>query len=105
MAETIDLSALKERLQNFAQVRNWEKFHSPKNLAMAMSVEAAELVEIFQWLKEDESYQLSENQRQAVKHEVADVIIYLIRMCSILDINIAEAVDEKILLNGEKYPE
>ena len=91
-------------LRQFAIDRDWEQFQSPKNVAMALIVEAAELVEHFQWLSEDESYQLPAEKRKAVAHEMADVLIYLMRLSDRLDIDLMQAVEEKIQLNAEKYP-
>lgn len=91
-------------LRQFAIDRDWEQFQSPKNVAMALIVEAAELVEHFQWLSEDESYNLPADKREAVSHEMADVLIYLMRLSDRLDIDLLQAVAEKIRLNAEKYP-
>lgn len=99
-----DLLALSQRLREFAQARDWEQFHSPKNLAMALIVEAAELVEHFQWLKEDQSYQLDARQREDVALEMADILIYLIRIAERLDIDLAEAAHRKIEINEKRYP-
>ncbi len=99
-----DLHHLKQRLRRFAAERDWEQFHSPKNLAMALVVEAAELVEHFQWLTEAQSEQLPADKLKAVAHELADIQVYLVRMADRLDIDLASAIDEKLKLNGEKYP-
>jgi NTP pyrophosphatase (non-canonical NTP hydrolase) len=98
------LAELKQKLQAFVDARDWAQFHSPKNLAMAMIVEAAELVEHFQWDTETESRQLSDEKRQQVSHELADTFVYLLRISQVLDIDIIQAANEKIALNGEKYP-
>ena len=95
---------LNRKLRQFAIDRDWEQFQSPKNVAMALIVEAAELVEHFQWLSEDESYNLPADKREAVSHEMADVLIYLMRLSDRLDIDLLQAVAEKIRLNAEKYP-
>ncbi len=104
--ENLDISILKNDLIKYARDRDWEKFHSPKNLAMALSVEASELVEIFQWLSEEDSLNVSksEDKLRAVSDEVADIMLYLIRICTVLDINIPDAIDKKIQKNIEKYP-
>ena len=96
--------ALKLRLRAFAAARDWDQFHSPKNLAMALIVEAAELVEHFQWLKQSESLSLTGDKREAVRMELADIQIYLVRIADKLDINLLEAVEQKILVNEQKYP-
>lgn len=103
-ASRLDISALQESLRRFAADRDWEQFHSPKNLAMALSVEASELVEIFQWLTEAQSADLDAATRAAVAEEIADVQIYLLRLADRLRIDIPRAVDEKLALNARKYP-
>lgn len=99
-----DIDSLQAELRNFAEERDWDKFHSPKNLAAALSVEAAELLEHFQWLTEAESSALSMKQRHEVSEELADVLLYLIRLADKLDIDLVEAADRKLLKNAEKYP-
>lgn len=98
------LEELRQRLRDFADARDWEQFHSPKNLAMALIVEAAELVEQFQWLTEKESAELSPSQREAVEQEMADVLLYLVRLADRLDVDLLSAADRKIALNARKYP-
>ncbi len=98
------LEQIKATLQKFADDRDWDQFHSPKNLSMALSVEASELVECFQWLTEAQSQNLSPEQRQAVIDEMADVQIYLLRLATKLDVNLLEAAEQKIVKNAEKYP-
>jgi len=98
------LRALQQRLAAFAAARDWEQFHSPKNLAMALSVEAAELVEEFQWLTEAESNALDVERRERVRLELADVFIYLLRLADRLDVDLMRAADDKIALNERKYP-
>lgn len=100
----MDIDALQERFREFADERDWDQFHTPKNLAMALSVEAAELLEHFQWLSEQESSELSEEKLNQVRREMADVFLYLIRLADKLDINLEDAVDEKMVLNAKKYP-
>ncbi|MHB1511656.1 MAG: nucleotide pyrophosphohydrolase [Acidiferrobacter sp.] len=95
---------LTERLAQFAKERDWEQFHSPKNLAMALIVEAGELVEQLQWLREEESHALPEAQRQAVSEEAADVLLYLLRFCDRLGIDLEQAAWAKIEKNAAKYP-
>ncbi len=91
-------------LRKFADERNWEQFHSPKNLAMALSVEVAELTEHFQWLTEAQSLSLNEQQREEVSLEMADVLIYLVRMADRLNIDLLDAARQKVVLNAKKYP-
>src|SRR5262245_44467526 len=98
------LRALQQRVAAFAAERDWEPFHSPKNLAMALSVEAAELVEELQWLTEDQSRNLDAARRERVRLEAADVFIYLLRFADKLDIDLLRAAEEKIVLNAQKYP-
>jgi len=98
------LEDLKIRLREFAAARDWDQFHSPKNLAMALIVEAAELVEHFQWLKEEESAALPADKLEEVEQELADIQIYLIRLADKLDIDLLSAVNSKIKLNEKKYP-
>jgi NTP pyrophosphatase (non-canonical NTP hydrolase) len=99
-----ELRALQERLAAFAAARDWGQFHSPKNLAMALSVEAAELLEEFQWLSEEASAQLEPERRERVRLELADVFIYLLRLADRLDVDLMHAADDKIALNERKYP-
>ena len=98
------LEQLRERLSIFAQQRDWVQFHSPKNLSMALIAEAAELVEHFQWLTEDQSRQLDDLKKNEVSHELADILIYLIRTADQLDIDLLQAADEKITINEKRYP-
>ncbi|RUM39541.1 MAG: nucleotide pyrophosphohydrolase [Desulfobulbus sp.] len=95
---------LMKSIDRFADERNWEQFHSPKNLAMALIVEAGELVEHFQWLDQTQSRKLDPKKRHDVSLEMADVLIYLVRMANRLDIDLLAAANEKIMLNGKKYP-
>lgn len=99
-----DLEELKQRLRVFAHERDWEQFHSPKNLAMAMIVEAGELVEQFQWLTEQQSQTLDPSRREQVAQELADVLIYLVRLADRLEIDLLDAAARKIELNSRKYP-
>ena len=98
------LRTLQERLAAFAAARDWEQFHSPKNLAMALSVEAAELVEEFQWLTDEQSRNLDADRRERARLELADVFIYLLRMADRLDVDLLRAAADKIALNEQKYP-
>lgn len=94
----------RQRLREFCTERDWDQFHSPKNLAMALIVEAAELVEHFQWLSEEQSAALPADKLAAVAQEVADIQIYLIRFADRLDIDIDAAVAAKLAVNEQKYP-
>lgn len=98
------LAQLRERLRQFAAERDWAQFHNPKNLAASVAIEAAEILEHFQWLTPEQSTALSPAQRSAVAHEIADVLLYLVRLADILDIDPVEAACEKILINARKYP-
>jgi NTP pyrophosphatase (non-canonical NTP hydrolase) len=99
-----ELHELRERLRAFARARDWEQFHSPKNLSMALIVEAAELVEHFQWLTEAQSTRLDPKTQAAVEQELADVFIYLVRLADLLGIDLLDAAVRKIALNERKYP-
>jgi NTP pyrophosphatase (non-canonical NTP hydrolase) len=98
------LEDLRSRLKDFVRERDWEQFHSPKNLAMAMIVEAAELVEHFQWMTEQESLEISAEKREEVAHEIADTFVYLLRMADVLGIDLIAAANTKIDMNAKKYP-
>ena len=98
------LEELAGRLRAFAEERDWEQFHSPKNLSMALAVEAAELLEHFQWLTEQESLALPPARRAAVAEELADVFIYLIRLADRLGIDLLEAAGAKMAKNAVRYP-
>ena len=100
----LSLDDLKQRLREFARERDWEQFHSPKNLAMALIVEAGELVEHFQWLTEAQSQALDPDKREQVARELADVFIYLVRLADRLDIDLMDAAQRKMVLNAQRYP-
>ena len=102
----MDIKGIQRELRQFALERDWEQFHSPKNLAIALAVEAAELLERFQWLTEDQSARLAELEGDyaAVVEEMADVMIYLLRLADRLDIDLEAAVPDKIRKNAAKYP-
>lgn len=99
-----DLTTIRNRLREFAGERDWDQFHTPKNLAMALSGEAGELLAEFQWLTPEESSNLTLEQEKMVEMEIADVAIYLIRLADVLEIDIYEAVIKKIRMNGERFP-
>lgn len=98
------MQTLKSALREFAKERDWDQFHSPKNLAAALSVEAAELLEHFQWLTDEQSRSLSKERRRAVAEEIADVLLYLIQLSDKLDVDPMHAAEEKLKLNALKYP-
>jgi len=99
-----EIAKIAEALEQFAGKRDWNQYHTPKNLVMALAVEAAELVEEFQWLTEDQSKHLSPEKLAKVKDEIGDVFNYLVRLSSKLDIDLISAANEKIVKNGSKYP-
>lgn len=99
-----DLTVLRDKLRAFAAERDWEQFLSPKNLAMAMSVEASELVEHFQWLTEEQSKGLTDEAKKEVGYEAADVLLYLLQLSDKLGIDLIKAAHEKMQRNAEKYP-
>ena len=99
-----DLEALRQRLAAFAEERDWDQFHAPKNLAMALIAECAELVEHFQWLSEEQSAALSPEKTAAVRLEIADILIYLVRIADKLNIDLMAAARDKIAINEERYP-
>ncbi len=102
----MNLPDIQQRLRKFAEDRNWDQFHSPKNLSMALAAEAAEILEIFQWLTDEESRTMVDNEKEMllVKEEIADVFIYLTRLADRLGVDIEKAVSDKIALNEKKYP-
>jgi NTP pyrophosphatase (non-canonical NTP hydrolase) len=101
----MNIKKIQKQLSDFADERDWNQFHNPKNLAMALSVEASELVEIFQWLTPEQAEEImSTNESEHVKEEIADVMIYLIRLADKLNVDLEDAVADKIIKNGEKYP-
>ena len=98
------LEELRDRLREFARERDWDQFHTPKNLVMALIAETAELVEHFQWLTPEQSCALSQEKRADVRQELADVFIYLVRAADKLDVDLIAAAFEKIALNEQRYP-
>ena len=99
-----ELTDLRDALRDFAAARDWRRFHTPKNLAMALIVEAAELVEHFQWATAEESLALAPDKAAQVEEEVADVLIYLVELADILDIDLIAAARRKMGKNAQKYP-
>ena len=100
----MDIRHLQDQLVEFAAARDWEQYHNPKNLSMALAVEASELQEIFQWLTPEESLAVKEDSSHAAE-EIADVFLYLARIADVLHVDIETAVLEKLSKNGAKYPE
>jgi len=99
-----DLDDLRQRLRAFVAERDWDQFHSPKNLSMALSVEAAELVEIFQWLTEAQSSVLDTARRARVEAELADILVYLVRIADRVEVDLLQAATRKLEENARKYP-
>jgi NTP pyrophosphatase (non-canonical NTP hydrolase) len=99
-----DLEAIRQRLEKFSAARDWDRFHSPKNLSMALIAEAAELVEHFQWLTEAQSEELPPAQRKEVEAELADILIYLIKLADRLNVDLLRATNEKIDRNEVRFP-
>ena len=102
--ENSELNKLRNEIRAFVTERDWEQFHTPKNLACALSVEAAELLEHFQWLGVGSKEELGAIKLEHVQHEIADVLVYLIRLADTLDIDLIEAVTKKLIINRTKYP-
>ncbi len=98
------LNDLRRRMAKFAAARDWDPFHNPKNLAMALTSEAGELMEHFQWLTLEQAARLPKAAREEVALECADVLLYLLRLCDKLDIDLAQATRRKLALNAKKYP-
>ena len=105
-APLLDISRLADALQRFADDRDWQQFHSPKNLLLALTGETGELCEIFQWMSEADAKDAAKRPEtaQAVRDELADVLMYLVRLSSVLGVDLNDAVTSKLALNGEKYP-
>jgi dCTP diphosphatase len=101
---TDSLDDLSARLLAFARERDWEQFHSPKNLSMALAGEAGELLEHFQWLSEADSVALADDKRDAVALEMADILIYLLRLSERLDVDLVDAAYRKLAINQARYP-
>lgn len=98
------IDSLRDRLREFARERDWDQFHTPKNLSMALIGEAAELVEHFQWVDGNSSHLLDDKVRPSVEEEIADIFIYLVRIADKLDIDLYSAAERKIAINACKYP-
>jgi dCTP diphosphatase len=102
----VDVSGLQSAVERFVRERDWDQFHSPKNLVMALTGEAGELTEIFQWLTEEASHAVARDPAtaRAVRDELADVLIYLVRLAAVLDVDLDEAVATKLRANAQRYP-
>lgn len=104
MATQDRLNSLLSEIRKFAKLREWEQFHTPKNLAMAMSVEASEVAEIFQWLTAEQSYRLDKKKRVDLSDELADVYIYLLKIADYYGVDLIKAAEEKLVKTAKKYP-
>lgn len=105
LTQKIDsIETLRDLLRDFARERDWDQFHTPKNLSMALIAEAAELVEHFQWVDGGSSHLLEEKVRPSVEEELADIFIYLVRIADKLEIDLYSAAERKIAINARKYP-
>ena len=104
--QSVTLAALKERVKKFVDDRDWARYHNAKDVAVSITIEAAELVEIFQWVKDSEQHKIFEDpaKMQKLRNELADVLIYCVSLANALDIDIGKAVFEKIAENEGKYP-
>jgi dCTP diphosphatase len=104
MTNRSDLLMLRDKLREFAEARDWDQFHSPKNLSMALMVEVAELMEHFQWLTEEQSGNLDAPKKAVVAEELADILLYLVRLSDKLEVDLPEAARYKLEKNAVKYP-
>ena len=104
MSNSSDLLMLRDKLRIFSDARDWDQFHSPKNLSMALMVEVAELMEHFQWLNEEQSVNISMETKLAAAEELADILLYLVRLADKLDVNLLETTLHKLAKNASKYP-
>lgn len=100
----MDMDKIEKLIKEFSKQRDWDKFHNPKNLAMALSVETSELLEIFQWLTKEQAENLDSDKKEHLKEEVADVAVYLLRICMAYEIDLEEAIISKMQKNAKKYP-
>ena len=102
----ITIERLKDKINKFIIDRDWGKYHSPKNLAMSLAIEAAELMEKFQWLTTEESHQYTKNKKKlkAIEEEIADIAIYVIDFCNLFNIDLSKAIIDKLKKNAKKYP-
>ena len=104
MSDVINVDELKNNISTFAKDRDWEQFHTPKNLACALSVEASELLEIFQWMNEAEQKNISTEKKEAIAEELSDILTYAVRLAGVMDINLSDSIENKIKKNEKKYP-
>jgi len=104
MSEVLEVDQIQKVLRSFAAERDWEQFHNPKNLAMALAGEAGELLAEFQWLSPEQSASPTDEQLNRINEEIADVMIYTLRLADKLDIDLSKAIKDKILKNSIKYP-
>jgi NTP pyrophosphatase (non-canonical NTP hydrolase) len=102
--ESAAIARLRDRLRDFAAARDWDQFHSPKNLAIALSIEAAELLEHFQWVSDKDSLSPSPEKLGKIDEEIADVFLYLIRLADMLNVDLIQVAEKKIDRNAQKYP-
>lgn len=101
----MNIDRLQEKIRNFAHERDWQQFHSPKNIVMALNVEAGELMEHFQWMSERDSHHIRGDEKQErINEEIADVAIYLLRLCDLLQVNLPGEIEKKMRKNADKYP-
>lgn len=101
---TITIETLKKKLKQFVEERDWNQFHSPKNMSMSVAIEASELMEHFLWADAQDSYKVFEQKRQDIEHEIADVAIMLLMLCEENNVDLAEAIEKKMKINAQKYP-
>ncbi len=106
MKEIVNITEIKSILEDFSAQRDWQKFHNPKNISMALAAEAGELLEIFQWLTPEEANTAKESVEltRNTAYELADILLYTIRLADLMDINLTKAIEEKILINEKNYP-
>lgn len=106
MADILDIDKIKSMLQKFADARDWNQFHNPKNLAMSLASEAGELLEIFRWMSDRDSSQAHEDKalQEKIAHELADIGLNLIRLAGLLEVNLSKAIQEKMAIIEERYP-
>lgn len=100
----MEIKGIQQKLSIFSKEREWDQFHTPKNLAAALSVEASELLEVFQWLTDNQSRRLDNAQMAAVEEEVADIAMYLLRICDVMNIDLESVIKKKLEINADKYP-
>ena len=100
----MNIREIQKKLSIFSKERKWDQFHTPKNLAAALSVEASELLEVFQWLTDKQSRELDTVQMADAEQEVADIAMYLLRICDVMNIDIEAAIEKKLEINADKYP-